>query len=285
MIDEIKALNPREQFLSYERYVSLKSDVIPTGFEVLDKQIEFGGLQQDTLVYIQAKASVGKTYFLTNWIYKMLKSCRPMKVVFFSLEMSFYNVMDRILQLVLQKRRQDIRTIMRDDPQSVMMKLQEMRFFDFVRIWDRPIDLAGMDKIIGEEMAHIVFVDHLHRIKYPSSGIHDKTQNLSNGLVELKKKHKTRIVCAVQIKRLGKEHRNVDAGSEFSMLGDAKGGGEIEEDADIIIALKRPDADADCKIINKRTIHAFIAKNRFSTQNAGVMIWRYNPETSELIEA
>jgi replicative DNA helicase len=273
------------KFAEYARRKREKPKILKCGFNTIDRHVVYGGLPQDFLIYIQAKASVGKTYFVTNWITRILKSNNTSKILFFSREMDYEHITDRILQSFFASSIVSVGNMVRDSNDKVSRELNKVRYYDRLTIHDGALDMKIFESMVDSEKPSIVFVDHLHKIGCEGSeDIFNKTTKLSNFLFEIKKKYQTRIVSLVQIKRLNSDSRGVNTGEDFSMLSDGKGSGAIEEDGDLILSLRRPDVNPDCEVAKRRTVQALIIKNRYSSGDTSVMIWRYDPETSVLTE-
>ena len=278
--------NSFDRFKQYLDNSKIEKDIMSTGWEEMDGQIAYKGLPADCLLYLYAKASVGKTYYVTNWIYRLLKLANSRKVVFFSLEMSYDNIMDRFLQCVLGESIWDIGRIKKTEENHIINKLEKINYFDRVNIYDGICDIERLYKVAEEEKPDIIFIDHLHKIKCQHQDIFQKTTQISSSLFELKKRYKTRIVCLVQLKREGNSKDKAHAGTRIPLLEDSKGSGAIEEDGDLILGLGRPSINPDVSEINKFTLHGAFIKNRFSATGFSQIIqWKYDPKTSILRES
>jgi replicative DNA helicase len=280
-------LSPHEQYLEQYEKVMLKDtgDVLSLGFPSLDSPLGYSGLPLDTLFYIYAKSGVGKTYVITNLIVKLMEQRR--KVVFFSFEMAYRKVMDRLLQLLFEKHFSEIPELVRQNSDMVRMRLQEKGFFDLVKIYNRPMTIDEIDGVIAEQKADIYFVDHLHLVKSPYAGVYEKTTHISNGLRDLKSKHNTRIMCLVQLRREGyvKGQEKVEAGAMLPTLEMGRGSGDIEADADAVLGLSRPEVSVNCKESHKSQLHGLYLKRRDSSKHEPrIIVLHFNRVTSALRE-
>jgi len=283
MIGELIS-NTSDQYSRYLMYSREEKDTISTGWRDIDGQIAYSGLMEDMLFYLLAKSSVGKTYFVCNWIRRMLGEPEYKKILFFSLEMSFNNIMDRFLQGLLAKNLTHVREYVKDKDNASVDVLEKLGFFKRVCIYDGRYNLQQIDRIIGHERPTVIFIDHLHRIKTAEKSIFDKTTALSGALVDFKKKYSTRIICMVQLKREGTPDKAM-AGTRIPVIEDGKGSGAIEEDGDFILGLARPDISANVTETNKQKIHGRFIKNRFPAGGySGIIVWKYDPATSILSE-
>jgi replicative DNA helicase len=276
--------NSFEKFKEYLDNSKVKKDVMKTGWDDIDEQIAYKGLPTDCLLYLYAKASVGKTYFVTNWIKKILDLNLNRKILFLSLEMSYGNIMDRFLQCVLNDSIWNVREVVKTNDDYVIGKLEQIKYFDRVNICDGLWDLDKLYKEVEEYKPDLIFIDHLHKLKCQHQDIFQKTTQISGSLFDLKKRFNTRIVCLVQLKREGKSRDgNSHAGTRLPLLEDSKGSGAIEEDGDMVFGLARPSINPNVSEINKNVIHGLFIKNRFSSSGfSGIIQWKYDPKTSIL---
>jgi replicative DNA helicase len=280
-------LSPHEQYLEQYEKVILKDtgDVLSLGLPSLDEPLGYHGLPLDTLFYIYAKSGVGKSYVITNLICKLMEQNR--KSVFFSFEMSYRKIMDRILQLLFEKHFSEIPELVKQNSDFVRMRLQEKGFFDLVKIYNRPMSIDEMDKVLAEQKADIYFVDHLHLVKTQYAGVYEKTTHISNGLRDLKSKYNTRIMCLVQLRREGyvKGAEKIEAGAMLPTLEMGRGSGDIEADADVVLGLCRPEVSVNCKEAHKAQLHGLYLKRRDSSRyEPKIIVLHFNRVTSALRE-
>ena len=128
----------------------------------------------------------------------------------------------------------------------------------------------------------MVYLDHLHLIRTKYNNIFEHTTHCMKGIHYMKKQFKTRFVVLVQVSR-DKEEKH--SGSKPAYIESGKGSGAIEEYADMVLGLGRPDIDPNVEGGRTNIIEAIPRKCRFPSQEMWQAIqWRYDRKTGRLIE-
>jgi replicative DNA helicase len=214
---------------------------VPTGISEFDAMTQ--GLQPGNLLILAARPSMGKTAFVIDLIMRIAEEGSP--VLFFSLEQSGDEVADRVLSRETNIPTCDLRrptgltefhydTIMRasaridaleiyvDDGQSPTITAIEA----ITRIWKRRKGIKA------------VFIDYLQLIE-PEDRRMPREQQVSGITRRLKRLARVMqlpIVCLAQLNRDLEKREN-----KRPILPDLRESGSIEQDADLVVFLHRPE--------------------------------------------
>ena len=221
---------------------------VPTMFHNLDNIT--GGLKKQDLIVIAARPSIGKTAFATN-VFQNIVEHTDLKAMFFSGEMSRHAL---LLRMASRRCQLDNNFLSRGN-------LTGSEWTDYSRACG---DLAGLmegrawidDKSrpspghiratakqrMQSDGLDIIFVDYLNIMSVPGKfhSTADKLSAITGGMKAIAKDLDIPVVLLAQINR-GAE--NMEEVMEPG-LGNLKGSGSIEEDADLIVFTHRPTRDA-----------------------------------------
>jgi replicative DNA helicase len=230
-------------FSHIERFHSDKMNVtgLSTGFKRLDKATF--GLQKGELIILAARPSVGKSAFALNLAVNVAKHNKA-HVAFFSLEMSIEQLMMRLFSYQsfipmskirrgdLTEREMILLGHAREDLKSHNIYFDESNASDIYEIRAKCRDLKLQDKL------DLVIIDYLQLIT--SS---DREQNrqaevakISRNLKILAKELEVPIIALSQLSRMVETREE-----KRPVLSDLRESGSIEQDADIVMFLYRPD--------------------------------------------
>lgn len=202
-----------------------QGDGLKTGFTQLDDVI-LPGLLPGQLMVVLAKTGTGKTIWLCNLSYNM----RDSNVLFISLEQTREEVYERLQRIARfhDPRASDI---------EVNERLRRIAIVDQNRLNEQDIsDLIEEYEVECGEKPDVVIVDYLGYFARGASGRspYEKTSNAVMSLKGAAKKDRVAIVTPHQVNRLAKEGKPID-------LDDARDSGVVEETADFMLAIFRPD--------------------------------------------
>lgn len=206
---------------------------VRTGYHQLDGTIQ--GMRPGQVMVVLAKTGTGKTIFLCNLAYNM----RAHKVLFLSLEMTKEECYERLRRIFLHHH-----------PRASDYELEQAMAGIFIcdenRLGDRDLStLVDEFEIESGVRPDVVFVDYLGYYARGQQG-NSPYEKTTNAIMQLKAEAKAgRFVCIVpaQVNRGTKEGKPID-------LDDARDSGAIEETADFLISLWRPDDALQAEIIN-----------------------------------
>lgn len=246
---------------------------LPTGFTRLNALTQ--GLQKTDLLVVAARPGMGKTAFALN-IASQLTIHQGYVVGFFSLEMSSEQLGFRIqcseARVNLQRLREG--RLSKEEKKALFFSTQQMReaklFVD-----DTPaITLLEMRaRSLQLKQRHgldALFVDYL-QIMGTRGKVENRTQEVgafSRGLKALAKELEVPVISLSQLSR-----RTEQRGSEKEpQLSDLRESGAIEQDADVVLFLSRPeyyDKDTD----QKNICDVIIAKQRNGPTDRFTLGW------------
>lgn len=234
---------------------------VRTGFIELDKVLS--GFQKANLIILAARPGQGKTAITLNMA-QYISTQEKKSVAIFSLEMSKEELVDRFLvaQADVDAWRLKTGKLSEDDftkLSEAMGELAEAPIF----IDDTPgLSLAEMrSKARRLHMEHnlgLIIVDYLQLVD-PGRRVENRVQEVSivsQALKNLARELNVPVLSASQLSR-AVEHR----GERRPQLADLRESGAIEQDADVVMFLYRPDVDFDVTNHNIPT-KVLIAKHR-----------------------
>jgi len=215
---------------------------LKTGFPDLDKKT--AGFQKGDLVVIGARPAMGKTTLAQNLAYNVA-SINKRGVLFFSLEMASNEIVDRIISDMSNVKSWDIRNgnLSGDDFAKIGETLSKV---DHVPIY---IDDNSSMNILelrnkARRAAHehdlgMIVIDYLQLLqgsdRYAGQRVQEVTE-ISRGLKTLARELEIPVVALAQLSRnvTGREDPR-------PVLSDLRESGSIEQDADLVMFLHRPD--------------------------------------------
>jgi len=252
-----------------------KEDItgVPTGFKTLDKVTY--GWQNTDLIILAARPSVGKTAFALNLLRTAaLNEKKPTPVAFFSLEMSAGQLVQRILsaesEIWLEK-------INRGKLEEHEMKQLYKKGID--RLSNAQIfidDTAALNifelrakcrRLKNKNNLGLIIIDYLQLMSGTSENKNsNREQEISRISRDLKGLAKELNVPIIALSQLSREVEKRKEGAKIPQLSDLRESGAIEQDADMVMFLYRPEYyDINANEMgesNKGETYVKIAKHR-----------------------
>ncbi|MEO7174828.1 MAG: replicative DNA helicase [Saprospiraceae bacterium] len=253
--------------------LSLKEDGltgVPSGFRDLDKITS--GWQPSDLIVIAARPGMGKTSF-TLALAKNAAIQYQKPVAFFSLEMSSIQLMLRLISLEADLKSDQLRT-------GKLSQAEWARFNAAVEMYqDAPIFIDDTPQInIFElrakcrrlKMNHdigMVVIDYLQLMRAGSDNKNtNREQEISTISRSLKTLAKELEVPVIALSQLNRSTETRSSASKRPMLSDLRESGAIEQDADIVSFIYRPDyygiAEDEDQLSTEGIAEIIIAKHR-----------------------
>lgn len=217
---------------------------VPSGFRDLDQITH--GWQQTNLIILAARPSVGKTALALNLARNAARGNRG-TVAIFSLEMSRRQLVNRMLSAESDIHLEKVTNGMLNDAE--MMKLQ-----------NNAADLAKESILIDDTAAINIFqlrsklrsikrkknlimviIDYLQLMSGVNEGRGNREQEIatiSRGLKTLAKELQVPIIALSQLSRKTEDRKGAD---KMPQLSDLRESGAIEQDADDVLFLYRPE--------------------------------------------
>ncbi len=245
---------------------------VPTGFPSLDR-ITYGWQPTD-LIILAARPSVGKTAFALNLARSAaLHPTKPTAVGFFSLEMSSSQLVQRILsaesEIWLEK-------ISRGKLEEHEMKQLYKRGIE--RLSKAPIfidDSAALNifelrakcrRLKNKHNVGMIIIDYLQLMSGSADRNSNREQEISRISRDLKSLAKELQVPIIALSQLSREVEKRKEGNKMPQLSDLRESGAIEQDADMVMFLYRPEyydiTANEFGDSNKGETHVKIAKHR-----------------------
>jgi len=241
---------------------------IATGFHELDDL--YSGRQNSDLIIRAARPAMGKTALtLCEALYMALHEDK--KVLFFSLEMSGTQLFQRLVSVHTGI---DLRKIKRGeltkyDWDMYYAKVEELKTQN-IRIVDNLFTLnlirTKSRKVKMQYGLDAIFIDYLQLINHKvdkGRSKENEVSEISRSLKMLAKSLDVPIVCLSQLSRAVESR----GGTKVPMLSDLRDSGAIEQDADVVEFIYRPDAyDKDARDADNNSLEGvaiiIVAKHR-----------------------
>ena len=215
---------------------------LKTGFRDLDKKT--AGFQKGDLIIIGARPAMGKTTFAQNLTYN-IATINKKGVLFFSMEMAANEIVERMISDVSGVDNWKMRTgnLSDEEFQKIGDAMDEM---DGLPIYiDDTSSMTIMElrnkarRAMHDHDIGVVIVDYLQLIqgsdRYKGNRVQEVTE-ISRGLKILARELQIPVVALAQLSR------NVTGRDDpRPVLSDLRESGSIEQDADLVMFLHRPD--------------------------------------------
>lgn len=210
-------------------YRTQRHDVegIKTGFQQLDATI-LPGITPGQVMVVLAKTGTGKTLFLCNLAYYM----RQHKILFITLEMTKEEIYERLMKIYLFHRP-------RATPEEIEFALANVVVCDENRLTEKDVEeLLDEFEIEMGAKPEVCFIDYLGYFArgVKGNGQYEKATNAVMALKAIAKRKRgpLAVISPAQVNRLAKEGKPID-------IDDARDSGAIEETADFLLSIWRPD--------------------------------------------
>ena len=246
---------------------------VPTGFATMDR-ITYGWQTTD-LIILAARPSVGKTAFALNLARNAaLNPSKPTPVAFFSLEMSAGQLVQRILsaesEIWLEK-------ISRGKLEE--HELKQLYARGIQRLAQAPIFIddspalnifelrAKCRRLKNINNVGLIIIDYLQLMSGTSENRNgNREQEISTISRSLKSLAKELQVPIIALSQLSREVEKRKDGNKMPQLSDLRESGAIEQDADMVMFLYRPEyydvTQNEMGESNRGETHVRIAKHR-----------------------
>lgn len=246
---------------------------IPTGFTQLDSKLN-GGFIEGTLVAIGARPSVGKTTFAVN----IARANRDKKVLFFSLEMSSGQLIDRLLSDILTINYSKMQTHIKGitDEQSYRMVNAIDSCRNNLTIIDNINTVEEIVNKINSCKPDLVIIDYIQIVATQTSYTdpRHRIDYISRELKACAKETGAVIVNLSQVTRAGKDRPT---------MSDLKESGGLEQDSDYIMLLHRPYVqDKSNKEHEPEDTTIYLDKHKFGA--TGVLEFKFITNFQRFIE-
>lgn len=243
-----------------------QSDVIglDTGFNSLNKITL--GLQNDALIIIAARPSMGKSAFAMNLAVNVAKKNKDGKasVAIFSLEMSSSQLVERMLSCEAFIEGDKIKKGMMSKDETTRFQIAGSNLSTLNLYFDDASNISVEDirtkcrKLKADSGLDLVVIDYLQLIKGDSS----KSKNEEIGMISrsLKLMARELHIPVIALAQLSREVEKTE--DKKPMMAHLRDSGSIEQDADVIMFIYREDYYLKSKSTRPGEADIIISKNR-----------------------
>ncbi|MCX7652867.1 MAG: replicative DNA helicase [Bacteroidia bacterium] len=214
---------------------------VPSGFPELDRMT--AGWQKSDLIILAARPSMGKTAFALNLARRAAEAGYP--VAIFSLEMSALQLMYRFISMEVEISSEILRTgqispeVWLALPQKLERLAQAPIFIDdtpSITIYDLR---AKCRRLKAEKNIQLVMIDYLQLMGSVQRNLNREQEiaSISRSLKALARELEVPIIALSQLSRAVETR----GGDRRPQLSDLRESGSLEQDADVVIFLYRPE--------------------------------------------
>lgn len=229
---------------------------VPTGLKQLDRMLS--GLQKENLIILAARPSVGKSSFAVN-IGQYAATHHKMGIAIFSLEMGRESIVDRMIssQGDIDNWRIATGNLEAEDFEKYSIAAGELSEAP-IYIDDTPgIGVMEMRtkarRLKMEKQLDLIIVDYLQLVR--GRNLESRVQEvseISQALKNLARELKVPVLALSQLSRAVEQR----GGDKKPQLSDLRDSGSIEQDADVVMFLYRPNED------DRENYKLLVAKHR-----------------------
>ena len=244
------------------------------------------GFQNSDMIVLAARPGMGKTTFALNLAYNIF-SRKDRSVLFFSLEMGGEQLVKRILSSLSFVPSHKIRSgKLSDDEMNRLVVstslLDDKKLFirDSTKLTIADLRNECMKLKHSKDGLDIVFIDYLQLMEagenYKSgnkggfASRQEEVSAISRNIKALAKELNIPIIAMSQL------HREAENRSGPPQLSDLRESGAIEQDADIVMLIHRPDKE------DPQKVDVILAKHR--NGSTGTVNLRFDKETTRFVE-
>ena len=257
---------------------------VPTGYKQLDDYT--AGFQNSDMIVLAARPGMGKTTFALNLAYNICAR-NDKSVLFFSLEMNGVQLVKRILSSLSFVSSHKIRTgkLSDEELRSIIdssLAIDNKKLFISDSSLLTIADLRNKCQKLknSKDGLDIVFIDYL-QLMVPGDNYKNGNKNgfmsrqeevsaISRNIKALAKDLNIPIIALSQL------HREAENRSGPPQLSDLRESGAIEQDADIVMLIHRPDKE------DQQKVDIILAKHR--NGSTGTINLRFDKSTTRFTE-
>ncbi|ALY08109.1 replicative DNA helicase [Bacillus phage vB_BhaS-171] len=239
---------------------------IPSGYKDIDNKTD--GFQENDLIIIGARPSMGKTAFILNLAINAALKADAIPIIF-SLEMTTQGLLKRMMSGVTE-----VNGLKLKNPYHYLNEKEKKEWIEKLgileriapHVYDKPNQTVAEMRAKVRKVKHkypdrkvIVFIDYLTKIKGSRDfqNKHLEYTEISNDLKTMAKDYLCPVVCLAQLSRSVEQREN-----KRPMMSDLRESGSIEQDADVIMMLYRDEYYNETTKENRNILEVNVAKNR-----------------------
>jgi replicative DNA helicase len=242
---------------------------VPTGLTDLDRLL--GGLQKSDLLIIAGRPGMGKTGFLLS-VAKNAAQKHKKHVAIFSLEMSNEQLVQRLIAQETGIDTQRLRTgQLEEDEWPLFTHAIEVLSGTQIFLDDTPA-ITPMQirtkcrRLHMEFQLDLVIVDYLQLMSGDTRNDNrvQEVSYISRNMKVLARELNVPVLCAAQLSRAVEQRAD-----KLPQLSDLRESGSLEQDADIVMFIHRPDA-LDKDTLKQNIAEIIVAKHRNGPTHSGI---------------
>ena len=234
VMEQIEAAGKRESGLSG----------LQTGFHNLDKLTS--GWQNSDLIIIAARPAMGKTAFVLSMAKNMAVDYNT-PVAIFSLEMSNLQLVNRLISNVCEIEGEKIKSgrLSRQEWEQLNSRVRSL-FSAPLYVDDSP-SLSILElrtkarRLVKEHGVKIIIIDYLQLMNATGMKFGSREQEVSMISRSLKQLAKELNIPVIALSQLSRKVEERNDGNKRPQLSDLRESGAIEQDADIVCFIHRPE--------------------------------------------
>lgn len=231
-----------DRMKQFQNMEVMEQMLIHSGYKDFDKT--FGGFIKGELVVIGGRPGMGKTQFIVSLCANIASQGRP--CAFINLEMSSYQLANRFISLFSRLSnyhlsKPDFDTEEQRHINDAGVKLQQLPIYTYDQYINSIFNIVERcRKLVEENKVDVIFIDYIQLIGNYNRKYNRETE-LASVARELKKLAKELNVCIIVTSQLSRQVENRPGGSKRPQLADLRESGAIEQDADKVLFLYRPE--------------------------------------------
>lgn len=261
---------------------------VPSGYPTIDRITQ--GWQRSNLIILAARPSVGKTAFALN-LARNAAVEHNMPVAFFSLEMACEELGKRLITSESGLSADKIKGGVGLEPYEwVQLEVTLKRLSKAPLYFDDTGAISLMEfrskakRLVHQHGVRLIIVDYLQLMQAPVSTGGIREQEVAAISRTLKQTAKELEVPVIALSQLSRNSVRREGGNGRPQLSDLRESGSIEQDADMVIFIHRPDAIGLAETVEDRErCQVIIAKHR-NGETADIEM-RFKHEQVRFIEA
>ncbi len=216
---------------------------VPTGFTELDRVT--GGWQRSDLIVIAARPGMGKTAFVLSMARNMAVDYkRP--VAFFSLEMNALQLVTRLISSETQLPADKLKRGLLEEYEWEQLNAKIVPLTEAPLIIDDTPALSIFElrakarRLKAQYDINLIIIDYLQLMSQGADNRGNREQEISNISRSLKSLAKELNIPVIALSQLSREVEK-RGGSKRPILSDLRESGAIEQDADLVVFIYRPE--------------------------------------------
>ncbi len=217
---------------------------LPTGFTELDNMTS--GWQNTDLIIIAARPAMGKTAFALSMVKNMAVNY-GIHVGMFSLEMSNLQLVNRLLQNTCEITGDKVKSGRLSDEEWTQLttRIKDLQGAP-IYVDDTP-SLSVFElrtkarRLVKEHGVQIIMIDYLQLMNASGMQFGSREQEVSNISRSLKGLAKELNIPIIALSQLNRGVENRQGGAQRPQLSDLRESGAIEQDADMVCFIHRPE--------------------------------------------